>query len=897
MSAKWVGKLVKVDLEPNSSASVTNSKGQQNSILGAIRRSSCLFTKVVIDNICCQALIDSGSATCVISSDIAKKLGVNLAHLEKVPHTLSAANGSSINVHGKLFVDFDLDNQMFSYEFLVADLHGIDLIFGEDFLEDFDVNIKFGKAYMLIGKHKIKLMRQENNRLARIRLENTVTIPAESEITTTAKLDGLFLDHAGVLEPYKIVHKKGLLMARAVVDSKQTYIPVSLVNLTDKNIKLGRNLSIANIQHISAITVATTDDLEVSNITLKHASPTSNKVELNSLDSSKDAATQLLTEEISDMTLPGTLQPLFDGCTETLNQTQQNQVKSLLLKYKDIFVDESGQVGQTNIVEHTIDIGNAKSVKIPPRRVPLAQRQMVETEIQKMLDQNIIEPSSSPWASPIVLVKKQDNSIRFCVDYRKLNSVTIKDAYPLPKIGEALDTLAGAKYFCTLDLASGYWQVKMADKHKHLTAFNSHIGLYQFKVMSFGLCNASQTFERLIELVLRGMQWKQCLCYIDDIIVFGETFDSTLENLKEVFERFRNANLKMKPKKCHLFKEQVKYLGHVVSEKGISCDPSKIEAIKHWPTPQNKTEVKSLLGLLSYYRRYIPDFARISFPLSQLTQKAKKFNWDEDCEQSFDQIKGLLTSPPVLAYPNREGLFILDTDGCQTGIGAVLSQVQNGEERVIAYASKSLNKAQQRYCTTFIELLAVITFVRHFRHYLWGRHFLVRTDHASLIWLKNFKDPEGMLARWLAILDTYDFEIQYRKGKLHSNADSLSRIPVRRRKCKREDCFDCNNPPAGSNDGKGYTLPLLACTACVDGSNKVLSSIDIGDENERSVENNAGEDDSSFSGLLSNWIGGWSHDQLVELQTNDFVIGTILRLKKNPQLNLPDIKSINIILK
>ena len=294
--------------------------------------------------------------------------------------------------------------------------------------------------------------------------------------------------------------------------------------------------------------------------------------------------------------------------------------------------------------------------------------------------------------------------------------------------------------------------------------------------MPFGLTNAPATFERLIEKVLFGLQWEKCLCYLDDIIVFGETFDKTLENLKLVLNRFREANLTVKPKKCHLFQKSIEYLGHNISEEGISCSKNKVDAVLNWPVPNSKTELRSFLGLINYYRKYIKDLATITYPLTRLTQKNKPFIWSEECQISFEKIKELLVSAPILGYPQQDGQFILDTDGSQFGIGAVLSQVQNGTERVIAYASKSLNKAQQRYCTTFIELLAVVTFIRHFRHYLWGQHFIVRTDHASLTWLRNFKDPEGMIARWLTVLETYNFIIQHRKGSNHGNADAMSRI-------------------------------------------------------------------------------------------------------------------------
>ena len=317
----------------------------------------------------------------------------------------------------------------------------------------------------------------------------------------------------------------------------------------------------------------------------------------------------------------------------------------------------------------------------------------------------------------------------------------------------------------------------MEDMDKPKTAFSTQMGLFQFKVMPFGICNAPSCYERLMELVLRGLRWEKCLCYLDDIIVFGSSFDKALENLKLVFDRLRSANLTLTPSKCVLFQKSVSFLGHVVSDEGIQCDPSKIDKVKKWPVPSNVTEVRSFLGLVGYYRRFIPEFSTFAAPLTYLTRKGKKFCWTSDCQRSFEKLKELLCSAPVLAYPDSTSEFILDTDANLTGLGAVLSQVQNGEVKVIAYASRTLNKSQVRYCTTYKELLAVVTFIRLYRHFLWGRHFTVRTDHASLKWLKNFKNPEGILAKWLSVLETYDFSIQHRSGKLHCNADSLSRRP------------------------------------------------------------------------------------------------------------------------
>ena len=333
--------------------------------------------------------------------------------------------------------------------------------------------------------------------------------------------------------------------------------------------------------------------------------------------------------------------------------------------------------------------------------------------------------------------------------------------------------------------------------------------------MPFGLSNALATFQRLMDRILMGMQWHKCLVYLDDIIVFGRTFQETLENLRCVMDRLKAAGLKLKASKCDWFKKSVRYLGHIVSEKGIECDPEKVEAVQNWPVPESITQVRSFLGFAAYYRKFIPNFAEISFPLTNMTRKSVRFSWDESCQQAFETLKQKLVSAPVLAYPLPEGDYILDTGASGHSIGAMLSQVQDGEERVIAYASQVLTGGRQNYCTTKRELFAVVTFVEHFRYYLYGQRFTVRTDHASLRWLKNFKNIDGMLARWLSTLETYDFEMVHRKGNQHQNADGLSRIPTR--KCPRDDCPQCTvavcaiQQPSSGDEAwlEGWTLQEL----------------------------------------------------------------------------------------
>ena len=514
-------------------------------------------------------------------------------------------------------------------------------------------------------------------------------------------------------------------------------------------------------------------------------------------DVETESASPSVATSLAD-SLPEHMRMMIEGMEDYLSEAEILLVVETLREYQDTFQAPDEPLGRTDEVQHGIDVQGHPPIKQAPRRLPYHKEAIVKEELQKMLDQDLIRPSSSPWASPIVLVTKKDGTTRFCIDYRHLNDVTRKDAFPLPRIDESLDTLAGAKYFCTLDLASGYWQVGMTEQDRDKTAFCTKFGLYEFNVMPFGLSNAPATFERLTEKMLAGMQWEECLVYIDDVIVFGRTFSEVLMRLRKVLQRLRDFKLKLKPKKCDLFKKKVKFLGHVVSEEGVECDPDKINSVKNWTIPANVTEVRSFLGLCNYYRKFIRNFSNMSYEMVQLTKKDIPLVWTDECQKSFDSLKHALINAPVLAYPDLKKEFILDTDASGTGIGAVLSQLQDdGSERPIAYGSYTLNKSQSRYCTTNRELLAVVVFEEHYRQYLAGHPFRIRTDHASLIWLKRFKDPEGILARWLMRLECYDFKLEFRAGAQHGNADSMSRrvnappICKAPRLCKFVQCTEC----------------------------------------------------------------------------------------------------------
>jgi hypothetical protein len=337
----------------------------------------------------------------------------------------------------------------------------------------------------------------------------------------------------------------------------------------------------------------------------------------------------------------------------------------------------------------------------------------------------------------------------FCVEYRRLNSITKLDELPLPRIDDTLDILAGAKYFTTLDLASGYWQVAMDPAASEKTAFTTYSGLYEFRRMPFGLANAPATFQRLTELVLAGLARTSCLVYLDDVLVIGSTLEEHNRNLRKVLERIRQAGLRLKPKKCKFSQRSVTYVGHVVAADGVATDPQKLEAVRDYPVPVDVKSLRSFLGLASYYRRFVPGFSKVAGPLHALTKKDVKFVWGPKCQSSFEELKRLLTNAPVLAFPDFSRRFLLETDASGAGLGTVLAQEQSdGAVRPIAYASRSLGKHEKNYGITELEALGVVWAVKHCRAYLFGHSCVVYTDHEALKFLLNTPQPSGKLARW-----------------------------------------------------------------------------------------------------------------------------------------------------
>lgn len=496
------------------------------------------------------------------------------------------------------------------------------------------------------------------------------------------------------------------------------------------------------------------------------------KCDLNFTTDTTDIQTdKLLEENLNKLRLDHT------------NDEEHNKIYRLCQEYKDIFHCDQLPLSFTNQVKHRIRTKNEDPIFVKPYRQAPVQADEINNQVHKLLQDNVIQESHSPWNAPVHLVpKKTDASgevkFRMVIDYRRLNDITIDDKYPLPNINDLFDKLGKSTYFSTIDLASGYHQIEVEKQDRQKTAFSTQNGHFEFLRMPFGLKTAPATFQRTMDNVLRGLQGLHCMVYLDDVIIFSSSLDEHLQKLRLIFDRLRQTNLKVQLDKSEFLRKEVLYLGHTITKDGLKPNDDKINAVLNFPLPKTTTDIKSFLGLVGYYRRFIPDFARITQPLTSCLKKRNKIIIDQKYIDAFNKCKELLTNAPLLQYPDYEKPFVLTTDASNVALGAVLSQGQIGSDKPIAYASRTLSDTETRYSTIERELLAIIWATKHFRPYLYGRKFYIYTDHRPLAWLNSLKDPNSKLTRWRLRLQDFDFEIIYKNGKQNTNADALSRIKI-----------------------------------------------------------------------------------------------------------------------
>ena len=465
---------------------------------------------------------------------------------------------------------------------------------------------------------------------------------------------------------------------------------------------------------------------------------------------------------------------------EQVQPEERQQLTEFLVEYRDRFVLEGDRLGQVTVEEHHINTGDNPPVNSAPYRVSAFERKAIEEQVQSMLDQGIIEPIISEWASPVVIVCKRDNSLRFCVDYRKVNKITKADRYPLPRLDDALDVLGKNDLYSTLDACSAYWQIRMAPDSVEKTTFICHLGTFCFRYMPFGLKSAPSTMSRVMAKIFKGENGKNCIIYLDDCICMSKGFEQHMVNLRVLFDRMRQYDLKLKPTKC-FFAQKVSFLGHMISEEGIVPDPERTKSIEYFKTPKNVKEVRGFLGFCGFYRRFIKNFSSIARPLNELLKKNVPFKWGQPQKSAFHTLKEKVLSPPILCHYDPDATLILRTDSSTYGLGGHLVQASKddhkSDRRLLACISRTLSPAERNYSISELECLSIVWSISKFRNYLYGRKFVIETDHHALCYLMKMKDPNGRLCRWSILLQGYDFDIYYNAGANHADADCLSRFP------------------------------------------------------------------------------------------------------------------------
>lgn len=680
-------------------------------------------------------MIDTGSMRSFISPRIAYEYFSEYIRNENfvvVSTHASSTHDQVIDI--PLLPTFETDTW---HTFYIYDVDArYDGLIGNDLLQQLDAVIDLKNQVLMTSTTHIPII---NNNLHYI-----IDIPPRTEQRVKLPVD----QHSGNAIIDFQEFENGLRMPSAIVSCVNGYAYTVIQNSSNSSKRL-------NIIHPFSVT-----------------NYENNECDINFIDNNLDLETdKLLEDNLNKLRLDHT------------NEEEREKIYRLCKEYKDIFYCDQIPLTFTDSVKHHIRTKNEDPIYVKPyRQAPFVQNE-INRQVDELLKNNVIQESHSPWNAPVHLVPKKldasgERKYRMVIDFRRLNEITLDDKYPLPNINDLFDKLGKSTYYTTLDLASGYHQIELDETDRQKTAFSTQNGHFEFLRMPFGLKTAPATFQRTMDNILRGLQGLHCMVYLDDIIVYGNSLDNMIQNLRTVFDRLRATNMKIQLDKSEFLRKEVLYLGHTITKQGLRPNDDKIEAVLNYPLPTTTTQIKSFLGLIGYYRRFIKDFAKITQPLTSCLKKRNKIIIDQKYIDAFNKCKELLTHAPLLQYPDYDKPFILTTDASSVALGAVLSQGLIGSDKPIAYASRTLSDTESRYSTIERELLAIIWAVKHFRPYLYGRKFYIYTDHRPLVWLQSLKDPSSKLTRWRLRLQDYDFELIYKKGKHNTNADALSRIKL-----------------------------------------------------------------------------------------------------------------------
>jgi hypothetical protein len=469
------------------------------------------------------------------------------------------------------------------------------------------------------------------------------------------------------------------------------------------------------------------------------------------------------------------------------DQELQRMSDEMIEEYKDVFPAElPAGLPPRRSIEHKIELVlGSQPTSRGVYRMSTVELDELKKQLQELTDLGFIRPSESPYGAPVLFVKKKDGVLRMCVDYRALNKVTIKNKYPLPHMSELFDQTQGAKYFSKIDLRSGYHQVRIAEGDVPKTAFRTRYGHFEFMVLPFGLTNAPATFMHLMQSIFRPFLDEFVIVFLDDILIYSKTLEEHKQHIQQVLELLRNNKLYAKKSKCEFFQRRIEFLGHTLSSDGKGMQEDKVKAIRQWPVPKSAEDIRSFLGLAGWYQEFVKDFSGIVAPISELTHKGKAFEWTDQQQKAFEQLKKAVSTAPVLILPDKKLPFVVQTDASGVAVGASLNQDQGKGLQPVAFLSQKLQSAEARYPVHEQELLAVIVALKKWRHYLHGTKVLVQTDHKSLIYLQSQPHLSNRQLRWMEFLAQFDLEIEYKKGKENVVADALSRRADHEEKAER----------------------------------------------------------------------------------------------------------------
>ena len=687
-----------------------------------------LKVPIAVNEVHTVGVVDTGSSVSLLREDEAASLGCSIKLLDDV-HCV-AANGTDVKVTGQVEVPVVLGGTQAVHQFHVARNLADPVLLGLDLLAKVEATIHCGTGEISVAGEKLPRFPSGHAVLTRHELKCPPRTESVFFIRRVARVDTL------VFEPVEV---DGVEVAPALYNSLPGQgVPVRVLNVKDEEVMIPSGTVLGQTQPAQEVMAS---------------GP---------------------TEGAEDEQEPG--QP-EDTCfklpsVDHLQEEEKEQYQALLQEYRDVFSQTSDDIGDYK-GDHqlVIDTEGARPIRQRPYRTPLHLRDLLKGKIDSLQEQGVIEDSSSPWSSPVVMIRKKDGGVRFCCDYRAVNTVIKHDSYPLPKIEDLLHATRGSRVFSVLDQRSAYWAVPIAPGSREVTAFVSEFGLKQWTRQPFGLKTSPGMFQRIMEDVLKDLNGKTAVVYLDDVVLYSVDLMEHLSALRELLQRFRLAGLKLHPDKCQVAVKRVNFLGHQLDETGIRPTEDKVETVKEWPRPNNVQEVRRFLGMVGYYRQYIPHFADKTVHLTNLLQKEARWEWTSECEEEFQNLKKDLQSYPVLQSPDPADDFILTTDASGSGWGAALSQSAG----TVAFASGKWTPTERNWSVTERELGAVVKASSKFHHYLVGKPFLLRTDHEAIKYLQRSKSPSGRLFRWIEHLQQYDYTVEHVPGSLIPHVDALSR--------------------------------------------------------------------------------------------------------------------------